>query len=183
MAPCRLLASHTYARTRGWVGDTPRSTSSKNVLKANTCILRRLGYPPPSDSPSFLFPPRGTRLRIQALRRRYYRASSFYVLFPPIDTSVSHLRCTRMHVRSWESISKLLERLMMMLISLKCSNSKLGWKRETSGKYVSVIFVEFYWKPVYVILVMHMIRRGSHWVIEYDLNFKMHCWLSNIAFS
>lgn len=104
VAPCRLLASHTYARTRGRVGDTPRSTSSKNVLKANTCILRRLGYPPPSDSPftsMLLFPPRGTRLHIQALRRRYFcQASSFYVLFPPIDTSVSYLRCTRTYVRS-----------------------------------------------------------------------------------
>jgi len=58
VAPCRLLASHTYARTRGRVGDTLRSTSSKNVLKANTCILRRLGYPPPLNSPSrfSLFP-------------------------------------------------------------------------------------------------------------------------------
>lgn len=51
VAPCRLLASHTYARTRESFGDTPRSTSSKNVLKANTCILRRLGYPPPPRTP------------------------------------------------------------------------------------------------------------------------------------
>lgn len=57
VAPCRLLALHTYARTRESVGDTPRSTSSKNVLKANTCILRRLGYPPPSRTPPRSFDP------------------------------------------------------------------------------------------------------------------------------
>lgn len=106
VAPCRLLASHTYARTRGWVGDTPRSTSSKNVLKANTCILRRLGYPPLSDSLP-LFPLRGTRLHIQALRRRYFcQASSFYVLFPPIDTFVSYLRYTRSIVRIYFEITR-----------------------------------------------------------------------------
>lgn len=41
-APCRSRApTRRYACTRAQVEDTPRSTSSKNVLKANTCILRR----------------------------------------------------------------------------------------------------------------------------------------------
>lgn len=41
--PVGCWFSHTYACTRTQVEDTLRSTSSKNVLKANTCILRRLG--------------------------------------------------------------------------------------------------------------------------------------------
>lgn len=133
VAPCRLLASHTYARTRESVGDTPRSTSSKNVLKANTCILRRLGYPPPSRTPSPpspFFPSRDTHVYVFGHSREDTCAKPpfLYVLFPPLDTSASYLRCTRVYVRSlrsrlWrESISKL---LAMMLISLKCCNNKL----------------------------------------------------------
>lgn len=103
-----------------------------------------LGLP----SPPLLFPPRGTRLHIQALRRRYFcQASSFYVLFPPTDTSVTIYMCTHvrsMYVRIYFEITR---KLTMMLIFLKYSNSKLwGKERKTLRKYISVIFIEFYWK-------------------------------------
>lgn len=165
MAPCRLLASHTYARTRGRVGDTPRSTSSKNVLKANTCILRRLGYPPPSDSPlrlSFL-PAAHVYIFRHSGEDTFAkpRPSMFYFLLYRYIRHYLHVHaCTF----DRESISKFPGRLMMTLIFLKCSNSKLWGGTENIRKihqrYFRRILLEM---ELCVILVMHtyMIRCES----------------------
>lgn len=102
-APSRLLAPHTYARTRGRVGDTPRSTSSKNVLKANTCILRRLAHPPsflpflPETTAVSLSTPRLTSTVFGRGGGYFCQASSLYVLFPPVDI---HLLLSKMYTRA-----------------------------------------------------------------------------------